>query len=330
MIAAKIREQDVRRLVEMPGEGDLELQGIAALHEALDRCLYFSSGHVPEVVHQSLATRHGCVVLAPIGSARAGGWGDCVVLELPDPRAAIAKILSFVRAERLQLPLLTERVIAASATISPLTVLEGAVEIGEDVVIEPFCVIGPEVRIGRGSVVRSGVRLYPRVVVGEHSIIEANTVIGHEGYGFVRDESGDKVRMPHLAGVVIGSRVEIGPLTIVQSGVLTPTVIEDHAKVGDLIVVGHGVRIGRSASVTAGVMIGGGAVIEAEAWLGMNSTIRDGRTVGTRSLVGMDVSLQGDLASNGCARAPQPGVGPRTDDDPAAIGFTKRNDPPET
>jgi UDP-3-O-[3-hydroxymyristoyl] glucosamine N-acyltransferase len=68
------------------------------------------------------------------------------------------------------------------------------------------------------------------------------------------------------------------------------------------------VRIGRGASVTGGVVIGGSALIGEDAWIGINSSIRDGRHVGVRALVGMNVSVQEDLADNAVARAPRPEV----------------------
>ena len=55
-------------------------------------------------------------------------------------------------------------------------------------------------------------------------------------------------------------------------------------------------------------MIGGSAVIGADAWLGTNSSIRDGRRVGSHALVGMGASIQDDLADDAVARSPRPEV----------------------
>lgn len=324
MLRATLQEREIRRVIGLPEEGSRVVDGVAPLDADEDRCLYFINRKVTSATRESLAARYGCIAIVPRGAALEGEWGDCLPLEAADPRAAIARVLGFIRAERRQLPLVAERRIAPGAIISPLAVVEGAVEIGDDVVIEPFCMIGPDVRIGRGSVLRSGVRLFPGVVVGDESVIGTNTVVGHDGYGFVRDERGNKTRIPHLGGVVIGSHVEVGVLTLVQGGTLTPTVIEDYARVGDHIAVGHNVRIGRGASVTGGVVIGGNAVIASEAWVGLNATIREGRRVGSHALVGMDASVQDDLLDESVARAPRPAVGMRPDDDRHTIGFKQR------
>jgi UDP-3-O-[3-hydroxymyristoyl] glucosamine N-acyltransferase LpxD len=324
VLRATLHEHEIRRVIGLPGGGERVVDGVAPLGAAEDRCLYFINKTVTGAIRESLALRQGCVVIALGGSAAAGDWGDCLVLEAADPRAAIAKVLGFIRAERRQQPWVAEHRIAPGAVVSPLAVVEGRVEIGDGAVVEPFCVVGPDVRIGRGSILRSGVRVFPRVAIGGESVIGANTVVGHDGYGFVRDEIGNKVRIPHLGGVVIGAHVEVGALVTVPGGTITPTIIEDYAKVDDHVHVGHNVRIARGASVTAAVVIGGHAVIEAEAWIGINSSIREGRRVGSYTLVGMDVSVQQDLSDSTVARAPRPDVRTRPDDDHTAIGFKER------
>lgn len=324
MLRATLHEREIRRAAGLPAGGDRVVDGVATLDAVEDRSLYFVNRKLSDAARESLAARRGCIAIVPAGSALAGRLGDCTVLEADRPRAAIAKVLGFIRAERRQPPLVAEGRIADGAVVSPLAVVGDRVELDEGVVIEPFCVIDADVKIGRGTIIRSGVRVFPRVRIGDDSAVGANTVIGHEGYGFVRDEQGNKTRMPHLGGVLIGSRVEIGALVTVPGGTIAPTVVEDYAKIDDHVHVGHNCRVARGASVTAAVLIGGHAVVGEEAWVGMNSSIRPGRRVGAHALVGMDASVQQDLPDDAVARAPRPAVAPRPDGDRAAIGFEER------
>lgn len=319
-----LEEKEIRRAIGQREEGDRVVEGIAPLSFDEERCLYFVSKRVTPEVRQSLAARRGCIVLAPNGSAKAGDWGDCLVIEVANPRAAIARVLAFIRDERRLPPLVSARSISPTAVISPLALVEGNVEIGEGVIVEPFSMVGPDVRIGRGSIIRSGARIYPRVTIGEKSDIGSNTVVGHHDFGMVRDENGNKTRIPHLGGVIIGSHVDIGALSTIASGTIAPTIVGDYAKIGDHNHVAHNARVASNASVTAGVIIGGHAVIETNAWVGINSSIREGRSVGPYALVGMDASVQHDLAENMVARAPRPDVRAREDDDRSAIGFPQR------
>jgi UDP-3-O-[3-hydroxymyristoyl] glucosamine N-acyltransferase LpxD len=320
MLRATLHETEIRRALGLAEEGHRVVDGLAPLPAEEDRCLYFVNKQLTDSVREALAKRRDCIVIVPKGSG-AFESGDSVVLETENPRLAIAKVLRFIATERRQPPWVTERRIGPTAVISPLAVVHEQVEIGDGAIIEPFCVVDADVSIGPGSILRSGVRVHSRVAIGENSIVGANTVIGHEGYGFVRDELGNKTRIPHLGGVRIGSHVEIGSLVTVPSGTIAPTIIEDRAKIDDHVHVGHNVRVERSASVTAAVIIGGHAVIAEEAWVGVNSSIRDGQRVGARCLVGMDVSLQQDLADDHVARAPGPDVRIRPGDDRSGIGF---------
>ncbi len=323
-----LRESEIRRAIGQREEedrvGNRVVEGVAPLDIAAERCLYFVNKRVTAEVRETLAARGGCIVIAPDGSRDAGDWGDCVVIEAANPRAAIARVLAFIRDEQRQAALVTARSISPTAVISPLASVEGNVEIGDGVIIEAFCTVGPDVRIGRGSIIRSGARIYPRVAIGEETDVGSNTVVGHHDFGFVRDEHGNKTRIPHLGGVIIGSHVDIGALTTVASGTIAPTVLEDYAKIGDHNHVAHNVRIASNASVTVGVIVGGHAVVETNAWVGINATIRDGRRVGAHALVGMDASVQQHLADDAMARAPRPDVRPREDEDRSGIGFPRR------
>jgi len=326
MLRARLEEQEVRRIVGVPGDGDLVVEGVAPLTEGNDRCLYFANRKLSTSSRAALAALRDCIVIVPIASRLAGTLDRCRVLEVADPRSAVANVLGFIEAHQRQPAWIESGSISASAVVSPLAFVDPRADVGPGVVIEPFCTIGPDVKIGRGSIVRSGARLLQRVIVGEASTIGANTVIGHPGYGFVRDAEGHKSRIPHLGGVLIGSHVDIGALVVVQSGTLDPTVVEDHVKIDDNVEVAHNARVESGASVTGGVVIGGSAVIGREAWIGINASIRDGRRVGERSLVGMSASVQHNLPDASVTRAPRSAFQRRPpDDDLTAIGFDRRS-----
>lgn len=308
MLCAPLTENEIRRVIGVPGEGNRAVEGIASLEANEDRCLYFVNKDLAGPRLDELAALNGCIVIARLNSGLVRELGDCVVLETADPRASIAKVLGFVRDENRHVPLVTAHRIAASAVISPLAVIQSPVDISDGVVIEPFCIVGPDVRLGRDTVLRSGARLFPRVSVGDNSLIGVNSVVGHEGHGFVRDDAGNKMRIPHLGGVSVGSHVELGAQAIVQSGTISPTTIEDYAKLGDRVGIGHNVRIGRNVSMAGGASIAGGAVIETEAWLGINCSVREGCRVGARALVGMNASVQRDVPDNAVMRASRPAV----------------------
>jgi UDP-3-O-[3-hydroxymyristoyl] glucosamine N-acyltransferase len=329
MVRARLHEQEIREAVGAPGPGDLVVEAVAPLAQIEDRCVCFVNGEPEPETRESLARSAGCIVIAPAGSSLAGELRSSRVLESDDPRAAMARVLNLIRELGRQPPWVEAPSIAPGARISPLAAIDGHVRIEDGVEIGPFCTIGPDVSIGRGTVLHAGVRVYPRVSIGEQSSIGANSVIGLEGFGFVRDEAGHKTRMPQLGGVAIGSHVEIDALGLVQGGAIATTVVEDHAKIDSLVLVGHGVRVGRGATVTAGSVLAGSSAVGEEAWLGINTSLREGRRIGARALVGMDSSVQHDLPDDALTRAPRPEVEARSaGDERSAIGFAGRKRPP--
>lgn len=305
MVCARLHEQEIRAAIGVPGTGERVIEGVVPLRAEEDHCLYWSGGALPEAQRAALARRRGCLLIARHGSGLGGTLGDCRVLEVDEPRAAIAAVLALVRELGRQPPWVATREIDPAADISPHAVIEGSVRIAENVRIGPFCSVGPDVSIGPGTVLEAGVHVHPRVAIGAGTHVGANTVLGHPGFGFVRDAAGEKTRIPQLGGIVIGSHVEIGALTAIECGAIAPTVIEDGAKLGLNTLVGHGSRVGRGASLVGGVILGGSSEVGAGAWLGINATVRDGRRVGRDAFVGMNASVQQDLGDGEVARAPR-------------------------
>ena len=104
MLRATLHEQEIRRAIGVPGEGDLVVDGLAPLNAGEHRCLYFVNHEVTTSIREALAPLHGCIVIVPRGSAVAEGLGSCRVLEAARPRAAIASVLAFIRDEHRQPP----------------------------------------------------------------------------------------------------------------------------------------------------------------------------------------------------------------------------------
>ena len=77
--------------------------------------------------------------------------------------------------------------------IHPTAIVDENAVIGEGVSIGPYCVIG-KVTIGNGCVIDSNVRLYDNVILGKYCKVKASAVLGGEGFGFERDDEGNRFR----------------------------------------------------------------------------------------------------------------------------------------
>jgi len=139
----------------------------------------------------------------------------------------------------------------------------------------------------------------PKNQVGEGCHFGPGTVIGNAGFGFAYDEDGRAHRMPHIGGVIIGDRVEVGSNTVIDSGVLLPTTIGDDVKIDNLVHVAHNVHIGARTLVVAHAMIGGSAWIGMDCWIGAGALIRNKAYIGANVFVGMGANVVKDIEEDG-------------------------------
>lgn len=169
--------------------------------------------------------------------------------------------------------------------------------LGSNVRIGPFTVIGPDVEIGDDCVVGSNCHI-EHATIGIGTVIANSVTIGGSGFGYETDEAtGEVLQFPHICGVRIGERVEIGSSTCVDRGSIGDTLIGDDTKIDNLIHIAHNVRLGKRCKVIALAIIGGSCVIGDDAWIAPASAIRDWRNIGAGAVVGLGAVVTKDVAA---------------------------------
>lgn len=208
-----------------------------------------------------------------------------VLIYVMNPKRALALVGNTFFVERPQ------------TGIHPTAIVDPEAIIAENAHIGAFTVIG-KATIGERTVISSNVRIYDNVSLGQDCFIKEGAVIGGAGFGFERDEDGNRFRFPQIGGVRIGDHVEIGANTCIDRGALSDTILEDYAKVDNLCHIAHNVHIGKNAVVVACAEVSGSCVIGEDTWVGPNACIRDQRTVGANSLIGMGSVVVKDIPDN--------------------------------
>ncbi|MCK4753150.1 MAG: UDP-3-O-(3-hydroxymyristoyl)glucosamine N-acyltransferase [Planctomycetes bacterium] len=132
--------------------------------------------------------------------------------------------------------------------------------IGDNCIIYPGTHIGQGTQIGNDCIIYPNVTIYDGCEIGNRVIINANSSIGEDGFGYATHE-GKHHKIPQVGIVVIEDDVEIGACCAVERGTLGDTVIGQGTKMGDLIAVGHGTKIGRHCLIVAQVGIAGSTTI---------------------------------------------------------------------
>lgn len=184
--------------------------------------------------------------------------------------------------------------IPASCTIASNVVIGRRVILGPNVAIGPGCVVEDDVVIGDSTTLGANVVIHHACIVGNHCNLFAGCVIGADGFGYAEDKR-SWVKIPQTGRVVIEDNVDVGANTTIDRGALDDTVIEEGAKLDNLVQIGHNCRIGAhtviagcvgiagSARIGRHCKIGGAAMILGHLDIADNVTISPGSMI-TRSL----------------------------------------------
>ncbi len=139
------------------------------------------------------------------------------------------------------------------------TVADNA-EVGDGSIIYPCAYIGANVRIGDHCIIYPNVTIYEGCCIGNRVIINANSTIGVDGFGYATHE-GRHHKIPQVGRVVIEDDVEIGSSCGIERGTLDDTVIAQGCKLGDMITIGHGTKLGPHCLLVAQIGIAGSTTL---------------------------------------------------------------------
>jgi UDP-3-O-[3-hydroxymyristoyl] glucosamine N-acyltransferase len=158
--------------------------------------------------------------------------------------------------------------IGENVSIGANTVIESGVQLADNVSIGAGCFIGQEVKIANSTTLWANITIYHRVEIGHHCLIQANTVVGSDGFGYAPVPGQYKWhKIPQLGSVIIGNHVEIGASTTIDRGALDNTEIRDGVILDNQIQIAHNVIVGENTAIAGCTVIAGSTVI------GKNCTI---------------------------------------------------------
>ena len=159
--------------------------------------------------------------------------------------------------------------------VHPTAVVHASAKIGEGAHIGPYVVIDQDVEIGRGRGA-AGTRshlsrcqnrrqlLCPRPCrceegcrLGNRVLLQNGAVIGADGFGFAKDDSGHWYKILQPEPVIIEDDVEIQANSCVDRASVEKTRIGRGTKIDNLVQVGHGSRIGEHSLLASQVGLAG-------------------------------------------------------------------------
>jgi UDP-3-O-[3-hydroxymyristoyl] glucosamine N-acyltransferase len=218
-----------------------------------------------------------------------------------NPRLAFARIQTLLSRRRYDLfGIHPSAFVAEGAFVSEKTAIHPFVYIGrgckiaDEVVIFPNVYIGDNVRIGKGTVINACCSIYYDCVIGENCIIHSGTVIGSDGFGFVKDGIMN-VKIPQVGRVVLGDDCEIGANNTIDRATFGETVIGNNVKTDNQVHIAHNCRIGDSTIIVACSGIAGSTVIGKNVLMAGSSGVIDHITIGDNSVIGTHSIITRDM-----------------------------------
>jgi UDP-3-O-[3-hydroxymyristoyl] glucosamine N-acyltransferase len=224
------------------------------------------------------------------------------LLVAEDPYFAFTQVLVLLYGQRQhrQVGISPRASIAETAKVGTGCHIHDFVTVADHVEIGSGCILYPGVYIGPGAHIGSDCIFYPNVVVyddskiGSRVIINANSTIGVDGFGYATHQ-GVHHKIPQVGTAVLEDDVEIGSSCSIERGTLGDTVIGQGSKLGDLVTIGHGTRVGPYCLLVAQVGIAGSTTLGHHCTLGGQAgvvghvTIGDNVTVGGRAGVASNI-----------------------------------------
>lgn len=274
---------------QLTGAADVRLAGIETLDDAGASDLSF----VRSSKYAAGASKSNAGAFLVTEGVELPGDVIAPVLVVDDAERALIAILSTVRAHRFG-P--SASGVHATAVIDERAELHESVVVGANAVIEHAVKIGAGSNVGHGAVIRCG------TTIGERCSIGPNATIGHEGFGYIVDEStGKRSHLPHVGGVTIGDDVDVGASACIDRGKLRDTLIGNGCKIDNLVQIAHNCELGEhvvvcgQAALAGSVRIGDRAVLAGQVGVADNVSIIADATVMAQAGVTRDITEPGGL-----------------------------------
>jgi UDP-3-O-[3-hydroxymyristoyl] glucosamine N-acyltransferase len=264
------------------GQEDQAITGVATLQEAGPEDLSFLSN--PKYVDQANASKAGAIF---VGEKVELTNTTATIVRAEDPYLSFALHLRFIEGK-----------FSEAQGQHPSAIIDPKAQVHPTAIVEAGAIIEAGAVVGAHSLIGIGAKILHGCIVGEHTTIKAGAVIGSEGFGFAPDQQGHYHRIPQLGIVRIENNVSIGANTTVDRAALGETIIEEGAKIDNLCMIAHNVRIGAHTVMAAQTGIAGSTTVGKHCMIGGQVGIIGHLTIGDHVKIYAQTGVMHDVPSN--------------------------------
>lgn len=270
---------------ELKGNGAIEIKGVSSIEDAKEGEIAFIDN--PRFKEKIKDTGASCVITSFDIEAAAKP-----VIKCKNPSLAVTKIIEKIFPYEIDHPkgidesakIGKDVTLGKDVSIGANAVIGDNVKIGDGSIIYPLVYIGCGTNIGKGTIIYPNVTIRERSIVGNNVTIHSSTVIGDDGFGFVKDGP-NFLKVPQMGIVEIEDDVEIGASVTIDRARFGKTQIGRGTKIDNLVQIAHNVRIGENCIVVAQVGISGSVNIGKNVMLGGQAGITDHVEIGDNVMV---------------------------------------------
>jgi UDP-3-O-[3-hydroxymyristoyl] glucosamine N-acyltransferase len=285
----------------LEGSEAVDIQSLAGIDHAGPGQLTFVSN--PRYVQALRTTRASAVLLGEdIQVDRQAGLPGLAVLRSANPYLDFARALELFHNPPHYEP-----------GVHPTAVIAASAKIGPGAHVGPHCFVDQGVTIGRNAVLHSLVSIYRNARIGNdffaHShavvregcrigdgvILQNGVVIGGDGFGFAKRGDGSWHKILQTGIAVLGDHVEIQANSCVDRATVGETMVSRGVKIDDLVLVGHGGKIGEDtllcgqAGMAGTTTVGKGCILGGQVGCSGHLTIGDGTMLTPQTGVAADI-----------------------------------------
>jgi UDP-3-O-[3-hydroxymyristoyl] glucosamine N-acyltransferase len=280
---------------EVFGDDQVMITGIHSLEEAsLGEISFFAD---PRYQKRLKETKASALLVSAVTNLYRGPQ-----VVVPNPALAYTKVASLFAPPLHRFSGISEKAfihksskMGVNVSIYPLAYVGEEAVIGDHTTLYPGVFVGDRVRIGSSTVIHPNVSILHDCVIGNEVIIHAGSVIGSDGFGFVRDGPVN-VKIPQIGYVQIDDQAEIGANNTIDRAALGKTWIKRGVKTDNLVQVAHNVVIGEDTVIVALTGISGSAHIGREVIIGGQVGINDHITIGDGVMIGSQSGVAKSIA----------------------------------
>lgn len=279
------------------GSPDLEITGVAGIEDAGAGQITFLAN--PKYAAPARTTKASAVIVAENFPAL-----PTAMLRSKNPYLTFARAIElFYQPPRYAPGIHPTAVVHSSAKvgngahIGPYTVVDEDVLIGENAVLLAHVVIYRGVRIGDNFFAHAHAVVREHCRIGNNVILQNGVIVGGDGFGFAKDDSGRWHKIVQSGPAVIEDDVEIQSNACIDRASVGETHIARGAKVDNLVQVGHGSRVGEDTLLCAQVGLAGSTEVGKNVILAGQVGVAGHCKIGDRAIATAQSGIPNDVAA---------------------------------